>query len=591
MMQGMGKKDRMLTDPTQPIARRRSVRWLAAGVALATVAAYWGVLDCGFVNFDDDHYVYLNQVIQGGLSWSFLKWAFTTLEFYNWHPLTWISLELDYELFGLNPRGYHATNLLLHVVNGVFLLSLLARTTGNVARSACVAAFFALHPLHVESVAWISERKDVLSAFFWLATMGLYVRYCGRPGWLRYGATLAAFALGLMAKPMLVTLPFVLLLVDYWPLKRLAWGKKDQDRPQAEPQSQAPCYRITWLLAEKLPFFLFSAVSCVVTYLAEEWSGGIQQRDQYALFSRLLNVPLNYAAYLRRSFWPANLAVIYPYPRELPPVWQVATATALLVVLSLFALMFIKRFPYLFVGWFWFLGTLVPVIGLVQVGLQATADRYTYVPMIGLLLAVCWGVGDLARRMQWPRPVVTAIAMALLAACAAATSVQVGYWRDGLSLWTQAVRVSPRSPTALGHLGVALAERGSTDQAEHYLRMCLLLDPQARDAHLNLGVILHQSGRKEEAIGHLRSALGEQPDLENLGLLAELEGDSSKAIGLYRQAIEQNPDNAGAHERLGAALIKQGNNEEGQRHLEEAERLKPLWQSSQAGSFLRKDEG
>ncbi|HWB10407.1 MAG TPA: tetratricopeptide repeat protein [Pirellulales bacterium] len=578
----------MSTDSAASAAPRRTTRWLAAGLALATIVAYQGVFDCAFVNFDDDHYVYQNRVIQGGLSWSFLKWAFTTIEFYNWHPLTWISLELDYELFGLNPKGYHATSLALHVVNSILLLSMLARITGNVFRSACVAGFFALHPLHVESVAWISERKDVLSAFFWLATMALYAHYCSRPGWLRYAATLAAFALGLMAKPMLVTLPFVLLLVDYWPVKRIGGlVAANKNQPKTEPQAQAPRCSLAWSLVEKMPFLLLSGGSCVITYLAQEWSGGIQEGGRYGLEARLLNVPLNYAAYLRRTFWPANLAVIYPYPRESPPIWQVAAAMTLLVVLTLVALSLLKRLPYLFVGWFWFLGTLVPVIGVVQVGLQATADRYTYIPMIGLLLAVCWGVGDLAVRMRWSRPLVTAVASLLLAGCAAATSLQVGYWRDGLALWSRAVRVSPRSPTALSHLAVALAERGSTEEAERCLRTCLLIDPDTRDAHLNLGFILLQSGRKEEAIGHLRSALGDKPDPENLGLLAELEGDSNRAIALYRQAIEQNPNNAGAHELLGAALLKQGNQEEGQQHLDEAERLKPLWQSSQPGSFLQ----
>ncbi len=605
-MHGMGKKDRGPNEPTPSTTQRRTGRWLAVGIALATIVAYWGVFDSDFVNFDDDHYVYLNQVIQGGFSWSFFKWALTTLEFYNWHPLTWISLELDHTLFALDPRGYHATSLLLHVANSVLLLSLLARMTGNLARSACVAAFFALHPLHVESVAWISERKDVLSGFFWLATMGFYVRYCGRPGWLGYGATLATFALGLMAKPMLVTLPFVLLLVDYWPLKRLGFGRVGWDEPAsptypatpggprvARPalntgSSQARRYSLGWLLVEKVPFLLLSAASCFITYRAQGWSGGIREGDQYSLTSRLLNVPLNYVAYLRRSFWPSNLAVIYPYAPESPPIWQVVAATALLVTVTLVALWFLKRFPYLLVGWLWFVGTLLPVIGLVQVGLQATADRYTYVPMIGLLVSVCWGAGDLALRKRWPRPSVTAIAGLLLAACGAATSVQVGYWHDGLALWTQAVRVSPRSPTALSHLAAALAERGLTEQAERYLRICLLIDPGARDAQLNLGLILAQSGRKKEAIDHLRRSLGENPDPADLGLLAErIEEDFNKAIGLYRQAIEQNPENAGAHELLGAALIKQGNNEEGQWHLEEAQRLMPLWKSSHPGSFLR----
>jgi hypothetical protein len=579
-MHDMKRDRRTLTEQPLSGEQRRAAAWLALVIAGVTIVAYWGVFDSQFVNFDDDHYVYLNHVIQGGFSWSFLKWAFVAMEFYNWHPLTWISLELDYTLYGLDPRGYHATSLLLHVANSVLLLGLLARMTGNVARSACVAAFFALHPMHVESVAWISERKDVLSGFFWLATTATYVAYCRRPGWLGYGATLVTFALGLMAKPMLVTLPFVMLLMDCWPLKRFGVAEAEnvstgKNRPRVElPQAQR-C-SLAWLLVEKIPFLLLSAASCAISYRAQQWSGGIRAGDQYPLADRLLNVPLNYVTYLRRSFWPTNLAVIYPYANESPPVWQVATAATVLVALTLISIGFARRLPYLSVGWVWFVGTLVPVIGLVQVGLQATADRYTYMPMIGLLVAVCWAVSDLARRMRWPRTLVTAAAGLVLAACAAATPVQVGYWHDGLTLWNRAVRVSPRSPTALSHLAVALAERGST---------------ACSDAHLNLGLILLQSGRKQQAIEHLRSALGDKPDLENLGLLAELEGDSNKAIGLYRQALEQNPENAAAHELLGAALMKRGSNQEGQRHLEEAQRLMPLWKSSHAGSFLMKDEG
>jgi tetratricopeptide (TPR) repeat protein len=583
MMHDMPRKQHPASESQLAGEQRRATRWFALLIAAATVVAFWRVFDCDFVNFDDDHYITMNRVIQGGFSWPFLKWAFTSTEFFNWHPLTWISLEIDYELYGLDhPGGYHATSLLLHIVNSVLLLGLMARMTGNLARGACVAAFFALHPLHVESVAWISERKDVMSGLFWFAMMALYARYCRQPNWRRYLAALVTFALALMAKPMVVTLPFVLLLVDFWPIRRLPFGRQDGVR------TDAPRPSLTWLLVEKIPFLALSAASCVITYLAQASGGAIQAGEEYPLAARLANVPLNYMAYLRRTVWPANLAVIYPYPREAPPAWHVVTATALLVAITLLAIRFAKRWPYLFVGWFWFLGMLVPVIGLVQVGEQATADRYMYLPIIGLLLAGCWGIGDLAARWRWPRSTVIIVAGFLLAACAAATWVQVGYWRDGLTLWSRACKIAPRSSVVLSHLAGAFDAAGQRDEAERYLRTCVLIDPKCRDAQYNLGMILLKSGRKREAIKHLRSSLGDNPDPLDLGLLAQqVEGDTEKAIDYYRQAVAQNPNHAGAHQLLGAALIKQGRTDEGKHHLDQAQRLDEQLKVSQPGSFLQ----
>ena len=565
------------TDDRLTRGEKRAARWLAAAIVAVTVAAFAALRNSDFVNFDDDHYVYRNRLVRGGFSWSFLRWALTTVDVYNWHPLTWLSLGLDHELYGLDPRGYHATNLALHIANSVFLLWLLARMTGNVARSACAAAFFAMHPLHVESVVWISERKDVLSTFFWLATMAVYYRYCRRPGWLLYGAVLATFLLGLMAKPMLVTLPFVLLLMDYWPISRTEFI------PFRSPAKAT----WIWLVAEKIPLFVLSAASSAITFLAQKWGGAIRAGEEYPLTGRLVNVPLNYVAYLRRMFWPADLAVLYPYPHDLPPLWQPIAASVLLLAITLAVFWFVKRLPYLFVGWFWFLGTLFPVMGIVQVGQQATADRYMYVPMIGLLIALCWGIGDMAIRLRWPKPLVTVAAGFLLAGCAVATWVQVGYWRDGPTLWRRASRVAPRSPMVLNNLAVSLADRGLNDQAEQYLRTCLRIDPNWRQAHLNLGMILIQSGRKEEAIKELKAAMGDQPDMQNLGLLAEVQGDTQRAIDCYRKDVANDPASASAHQLLGAALIKRGNIEEGQRHVDEAQRLDPhVSETLQGGSFI-----
>lgn len=582
------KKPHTSTAGQLPPEAKRTVRWLALALAVATVAAFAGVFNCDFVNFDDDHYVYRNRIVQGGFSWSFLRWALTAVDVFNWHPLTWLSLGVDYELFGLDPRGYHATNLALHVANSVFLLWLLARMTGSVPRSACVAAFFALHPLHVESVAWVAERRDVLSTFFWLATMAFYDRYCRQPGWWRYGAVFVTFALGLMAKPMLVTLPFVLLLLDYWPIRR--WKPAGNSPSNGVEPSSAPTRSFAWLIAEKVPLFALSVASCAITYLAQEWGGAIRTDDEYALAGRLLNVPLNYLTYLRRLAWPANLAVMYPYSRELPPLWQPVAAGILLLAITLIALRSARRFPYGVVGWLWFLGTLVPVIGIVQVGRQATADRYMYVPMIGLLVSICWGVGDCAARRRGSRPLVAATVLLLLAGCAAATWLQVGYWRNGLTLFSRALRVAPRSPMVLNNLAVALADQGYPDEAEKYLRTCLRIAPNSHDAHLNLGLILVQRGRTEEAMIHLEEAIREKPGavpLHDLGLLAQVRGDMEKAIDYYRQAVAAGSRNALAHQLLGMALMKQGGADEGRQHLDEARRLDPhLSETLTGGDFL-----
>jgi protein O-mannosyl-transferase len=409
--------------------RLLSKREIGISIALTLITAftYAGVLSSGFVHFDDDFYVYRNPVVQTGLSLTSVAWAFTNKELANWHPLTWLSLEADYQLFGLNPAGFHATNLLLHLANSVALFWLLRQMTGAVGRSAAVAAFFALHPLHVESVAWISERKDVLSTFFFLLSLLFWQLYARRSLFRYYALAVLMFVLSLMAKAMCVTMPFLLLLIDVWPLAR--WKGTATSQQPVNGSSSAIS-----LMIEKLPFFVIGAVFSAIAVLAQDRSGALDFGRTIPLDDRLLVVPLNYVAYLRRTLWPVGLAILYPHPGSTLPLWKPLAALALLAVITTAAVRFKKSKFYLLFGWLWFLIALLPVIGLVQIGKQATADRYMYMPMIGLLVAACWGIDDLAGPRRRLKSLVAFGCVVLLCICAELTAKQVLYWHDDTAL-------------------------------------------------------------------------------------------------------------------------------------------------------------
>ncbi|MES1180725.1 MAG: hypothetical protein ABUL66_02560, partial [Verrucomicrobiota bacterium] len=418
-------------------------RLVALLLALATLLVYLPVTRNGFVNFDDGDYVTGNRLVKDGLTWAGIRWAFTTFHASNWHPLTWLSHMLDCQLFGLSPGAHHCVNVLWHAANTVLLFVLLLRLTSSLWPSAFVAALFAWHPLHVESVAWVAERKDVLSTCFALLTLLAYTRYAQSTTSDRrqvaggfsssffilhssFYLALVCFALGLMAKPMLVTLPFVMLLLDYWPLKRFS-------------VSAFRFYRFP-LLLEKLPFFLLAAVSCVITYRAQDAGASVASLERVPLHLRLENSLVSYPAYLLKTIWPANLAVIYPLPKEIPGI-AAATAAAVLIFFSTVVARARQRSPYLLVGWLWFLGTLVPVIGLVQVGSQSMADRYTYFPLIGVFIAAAFGVHALAVRFQFPK-LAAAAAGLTLTACVGLAENQLRHWRDSESLFAHAVAVT-----------------------------------------------------------------------------------------------------------------------------------------------------
>jgi hypothetical protein len=507
---------------------------LLVSLTLLTVLVYWRVTSHEFVLFDDEVYVTENKQVQEGLSWQGVVWAFTTTDANFWHPLTWLSHMLDCELFGLNPGGHHLTGLLLHVANTLLLLLVLQRMTGALWPSAFVAALFALHPLHVESVAWVSERKDVLSTFFWILTMGAYVRYAEHPKALPYALTLVLFSLGLMAKPMLVTLPFVLLLLDYWPLGRLDMGQMRPSAPGRTDTPKAAKSPLFLLLLEKAPFLVLSVVACILAYVAQVQGGAVKSSGLFPMDIRIANALVSYVSYLEKTFWPQNLAVFYPHPGAWP-VWQTAGATLLLVSISVLVILCVRKTPYLALGWFWYLGTLVPVLGLVQVGDHAMADRYTYVPLIGIFIMIAWGAQDLANRRRQGAPGFLAAAAAVLIVCGIVSAQQLRHWQNSTTLFQHAIHVTRNNEGAHNNLGLALVEQGRLDEAiAQYLR-ALELKPLNPRALNNLGIALAKQGKLEEARECFTRALAIDPEhhlaRRNLGVAERMQAGKSPENG------------------------------------------------------------
>ena len=545
----------------RPGSHRRdpSVYAVCAVLVLLTIAVFWQAVNFPFINLDDPRYVSENPVISQGLSAGSIAWALRpSYEVGNWHPITWLSLLLDHSLSGLDAGAFHLTNIILHAIAAILLFVVLNRTTRAIWRSAFVAVLFAIHPLHVESVAWVSERKDVLSGVFWMLTILAYAHWTAKPTIARYLLVVVSFALGLMAKAMLVSLPLVLMLLDYWPLARSRGGLSPY-RP----------------VTEKLPLFVLSAASCVVTMVVQARGGAMESPESYGLGVRLANAAVSSGAYLWKMIWPANLAVVYPHPGTSLPVWQVAATAAVLVIVTLLVWALRVRRPYLLVGWLWYLITLVPVIGLVQVGVQGMADRYTYIPLIGVFIMIAWVVPDLVRH----RLAVAAAAAAAVAALSFTAWKQVSYWRSDLSLFGRALEVTEDNYVAEHCLGVALAEIGEPGEAERHYRAALRLDPRYVNAHVNLAAILMSEGRSDEALPHLLAAVKCQPDHPfahtNLGSILAEQNRLPEAERRFKRAIEVNPEDDVAHDYLGIVLARQGKIEEALEHFSEAVRLQP----------------
>lgn len=557
---------------------------MLVGVLLiaATTVVYVRVARFGFVNLDDPTYVFANPRIQEGLTPSGILWALTSLET-HWHPLTRLSWMLDAQIGGASPHVYHVTNLLLHMANVLLLFVVLDRMTGAMWRSGFVAGLFAVHPVHVESVAWITERRDVLSTLFWILTMLTYCRYVDAPGTKRYLALASVFTLGLMSKSMLVTLPAVLLLLDFWPLERHA-------RPNGKTRPGAG--RSRGLVLEKAPLFVLSAATAVVTFAAQRLGGAVASSEFYPLLARFENAVVAYSVYLGMLVWPRNLAILYPHPGASLPALRIAGAGFLLLALSALALYQARRRPYLLVGWLWYLVTLVPVIGLIQVGDQAMADRYAYVPFIGLYIVVAWGLPDLVARIAsrgrssaaapLDRPLnrlLAASGTVALVALAACAFVQAGHWRNSLALFQHAVDASPKNALAHNMLGGEFKDRGRLEEAISHFSEAVRLDPLLPDPICDLGGALIKVGRLEEGIAVCRRTLAQWPPLARphadlgLGLMRLANRDEARA---RQGAAPAAPGDAGS-EPLDPAVAEKLKRlrEEGIAHLEQALRLDP----------------
>jgi len=491
-------------------------------IVAVTVAVYWPVLHNGFINFDDDDYVTANMVVRQGVTLKGFIWAFSTFHAANWHPLTWLSHMLDVELYGLNPMGHHATSLLLHTANTILLFGILSRLTGFVGRSMMVALLFAIHPLHVESVAWVAERKDVLSTLFWLLTMWAYIEYARKPSLKRYLPVALFFSFGLMAKQMLVTLPIVLLLMDYWPLKRLFPRQDDLAAGQVG---------IKVILAEKAPLICLSAAASLIILRAHASAGALLQADEESLLLHSGNALLSYVKYIRNMFLPVDLALFYPFESSAVTPIKVAAAVALLIVVTVAVVAQRKVRPYLFFGWFWYLITLLPVIGFIRVGGQALADRYTYIPLIGLFVIIVWGAAEIATTWRKGGPVVVGTAVIVVTILSVLTVTQIRYWQNSYDLFDHALAVVDRNWLA----------------------------------HNNMGIVLSQQNRNDEAVLHFEESVRLNPNgaigFKNLGNAYQMAGRSSEAIEAFRQALRINPNDAECHYRLGYAYLLSGNSE------------------------------
>jgi tetratricopeptide (TPR) repeat protein len=602
-------------DPLPWHEKLRSLPLLCLLLAVLTFAVYLPTLRNDFVNYDDSDYVTANPHVQSGLNWANIRWAFTTGHASNWHPITWLSHIVDCQLFGQQAAIHHLVSVLFHIANAILLFLLLSGMTAAVWRSVIVAALFALHPLHVESVAWASERKDVLSGFFFLLTLMAYARSrrgneadatpgaksASLPRRLLVGSALSCyflalvlFAFGLMSKPMLVTLPFVLLLLDYWPLQRFQLANFSLQR--------ATLLRV---IVEKLPFFALSAISCVITFLVQRKGGAVSTTISFG--ARAANAVVSYVHYVLDMFWPNHLSVLYPHPGTWPAL-QVLASAIFLIVLTSAVLISVRKHPYLSVGGFWFIGTLVPAIGFIQVGIQCRADRYTYLPLIGLFIMLAWGVADLLSHLSrtetseisslspsngergsktLTRPAlseswlvfVTGLCFFSFAACAIITSRQISYWRNSETLFRRAVQVTQKNYLAYNNLGFYLSNRGEVAEAMENYRKALEINPNYEDALNNLGYAYAGQKKYPEAIAKYEAALRIRPNHpevnNNYGnALADI-GRVDEAIAHYTITLQQKPEHADAHNNLGVALSMKARYAEAIEHFHMALRYKP----------------
>ncbi len=598
--------------------RSRFQTWLiVALLLLVTIAPYWPATQCDFVNYDDSDFVTANLHIQGGLSWEGVKWAFSNTEqAAYWAPLMWLSHMLAWQLFGSNPWGHHLINVLLHATNTALVFLLFRRMTGATWRSLMVAALFGLHPVHVESVVWVTERKDVLSACFGLLTLFFYARYAqkvasgefphpasgSRPSSpspsvksvlsvaknpcsceadvrlqsvathsaLDYGLALFFFACGLMSKAMLVTWPFVMLLLDYWPLRRFQLS--------ASVPSVAKNPGLWRLVFEKIPFFALAVAASVVTFVVQKHGGAVAAGGSLPFGARVANALISYCRYLRKMFWPTDLAIFYPHPGHWP-MWEVLLVGVVLLGISVLLIAQRRRYPFLLMGWLWYCGTLLPVIGLVQSSMQAMADRFTYLPSLGVLILAIWGAYELTRRWRYHVIALSVMGSAAIILCLGLTRQQIGYWQDSESLFRHALEVTEGNYLAHNNLGNTFLEKGQIDQAIRQFQEAILLQPGYADAHNSLGDAFEKQGQTDQAIRQFQEAIrlrpGDAKAHYNLGTVLDMKGQTDEAIRQFQEAVRLQPDYAEARNNFGNTLGRKGQIDEAIRQFQEAIRLKP----------------
>ena len=562
----------------EPGSGKKQMLLICLFLAVVSTCVFWQVSRSDFVSLDDHLYVSENSHVRNGLTMQDIRWSFAVGYEGNWHPLTWMSHMLDVEIFGLNPSGHHLTNLLFHIANAILLFLVLHRMTKALWQSAFVAALFALHPLHVESVAWVAERKDVLSTFFWILSMGTYTCYAERRSLGRYVALLVFLALGLMAKPMVVTLPFALLLLDYWPLHRF---EQRRPAPRKEEKSgkggEKPVRRETALgdattkgqggyhfrlaqtgplLREKMPLFAMAALSSVITYLAQQKAGAVNSYALLPLGSRLENAAVSYCAYMGKMIWPAHLAVLYPHPGSLP-AWQPALAVALLAGISVLVARLARKFPYLPSGWLWYLGTLVPVIGIVQIGSQARADRYTYIPLVGLFIIASWGISDLLKAWQYRKQALAALSAVILSCLSMTTWAQVGLWRNSITLCDHTLAVTSHNSVIHQSRGFGYYSLGDYARAIADFDRAIEIDPGSASAYYNRGIVYNAMRDYARAIADFDRAIEIDPGRANVynnrGVAYEALGDYGRATTDFNRAIALDPGYSNAYYNRGVA--------------------------------------
>jgi Tfp pilus assembly protein PilF len=541
-------------------ANRSSLIFICTLLAISVLIIYGQVGKFDFIRYDEELYVTKNSHVLSGMSLDGLLWAFTTQYAGNWHPLTWLSLMLDRELYGMNAGGYHWTSVVLHLLSGLVLFFTFIRMTGHPWRSGLLAGLFLIHPLHVESVAWVAERKDVLSGLFWMLSMWGYARYAERAGAGRYLWVVLFFAMGLMSKPMVVTLPFVLLLLDYWPLGRMDRGT------------------VIRLLYEKVPLFFLSTVSSIITFIAQKEGEAVASLQNLPFTGRMGNAVVSYAGYLVKLIWPFNLAIFYTHPGTWP-AREIVLALILLLLITSLVLAKNRHCRYMLVGWLWYLGTLVPVIGLVQVGAQSMADRYTYLPLIGIFIMVVWGSAEFLQDSHCRRVIWGAVSGAVIAILLVMTQIQVGYWKNSIALFSHALHVTEKNYQAHNNLARALTNKKKyTEAVEHY-RTAIRINPFYMPPYLNLGLTWMEQGKLEEALTCLTEALKIKPGdgdvLFSRGNLFSRKGLWDEAIAEYRMALKEKPYDSTFHNNLGLALTRKGRVDQAIEEYRAAIRLAP----------------